>query len=54
MADGAFPLIPLDPPGHNVHIGGLRWISKTSTTSQNELITMDFASTKTFSNHNIQ
>jgi hypothetical protein len=21
MADGAFPLVPLDPPGHDTHVG---------------------------------
>ena len=47
MADGAFPLVPPDPPGHNVHEEGLQWISKTSITSQNELTTMDFISTNT-------
>jgi hypothetical protein len=54
MADGAFPLVLLDLPGLSPHVEGCGGRVKINTADQHELTTINFTSTKTFSNHNIQ
>jgi hypothetical protein len=53
MADGAFPLVLLDPPGCNAHVGGYGGLMKPMPQIKHKLIILDFTSTRTFSNHNI-
>ena len=52
MADGAFPPVLLNLPGLSPHVEGCGGRVKINTTDQNEL-TINLTSTKTFSNHNI-
>jgi hypothetical protein len=54
MADGAFPLVPLDPSGHDTRVKSCGGRVKVSTADQTELMTINVASTKTFSNLNTQ
>jgi hypothetical protein len=53
-ANGAFPSSILQSTGLQCSRRRLRWINEANAADQNKLIILNFASTKTFSNYNIE
>jgi hypothetical protein len=53
-ANGAFPSSILQSTGLQCSRRRLRWINEANAADQNKLIILNFASTRTFSNYNVE
>ena len=53
-ANGAFPSSILQSTGLQCSRRRLRWINEANATDQNKLIILNFISTRTFSNYNVE